>query len=133
MTMPLSLMGKYQLVVLGAQGDSQVSDCVGRLETALGLSFSYLGVDPKKFLARVMSETPGPDRRMPSVAVFFGLVSSPSLSTDDAQRLDDLLTDGVLIIPVVADAGHFSTFVPGNLCNSSSDRCTDLGTPACGV
>jgi hypothetical protein len=71
MTVPLSLTGKYQLVVLGAQGDSQVSDCAARLNKARDLSLAHLGFDSKKFLARVMSGASDPDRRMPSVAVFF--------------------------------------------------------------
>jgi hypothetical protein len=127
MTLPLSLQGKYQLVVLGTQGDSQVSDCAARLDKALNLSFAHLGVDPKKFLARVMSGTAGPDRKMPSVAVFFGLVPSPALSVNDARRLDDLLTDGVLIIPVVADAGRFSTFVPPQIAGLNGISLEDCG------
>ena len=76
MTLPLSLMGKYQLVVLGSEGDPQVSDYASRLNTALHLAFNHLGVNTKKFLVRVMSGTSAPDmdRKMPSVAVFFGFV-----------------------------------------------------------
>jgi hypothetical protein len=59
MILPLSLTGKYQLVILGPERDSQISDCAARLDTALNLSFSNLGVDLKKFLARVTSETAG--------------------------------------------------------------------------
>lgn len=67
MTLPLSLRGRYQLVVLGPEGDPQVRDCASRLDNALNFAFSHLGVNPKKFLVRVMSGTSGSDmnRRMP--------------------------------------------------------------------
>jgi hypothetical protein len=110
-------MGKYQLVVLGAQGDSQVSICASRLDSALNLSLSHLGVDPKKFLVRVIPGTGDHDvdRRMPTVAVYFGFVASPTLSLDDAHRLAQLVADGILIIPVVGDTGRFNDLVPGEI------------------
>jgi hypothetical protein len=113
MTVPLFPTGKYQLVVLGPVGDAEVRDCASRLDNALKLSFNQLGVNPNKFLTRVMSGAASPDmnRRMPSVAVYFGL-ASPMLDRHDTERLGHLLTDGVLIIPVVADTAHFSTLVP---------------------
>jgi hypothetical protein len=74
-----------------------------------------------------MSGTADPDRKMPSVAVFFGLVPSPSLSVDDARRLGDLLIDGVLIIPVVADARRFSTFVPPQIAGLNGISLEDCG------
>jgi hypothetical protein len=130
MSLPLSLTGKYQLVVLGPEGESQVSDCASRLDHALNLAFSQLGVNPKKFLARVMSGTNGPDvnRRMPSVAVFFGFVPSPMLSPHDMERLDHLLTDGALIIPVVADTQRFSTLVPPQIAHLNGISLADCGT-----
>jgi len=110
MTVPLSLTGKYQLVVLGPEGDPRVSECASRLDAAINLAFSHLGVNAKKFLVRIMSGKSAPDmnRRMPSVAVFFGFVPSPMLSSYDVERLNHLLTDGALIIPVVADRERFS-------------------------
>jgi hypothetical protein len=129
MTLPPSLMGRYQLVVLGPEGDSQVRGYASRLDNALNLSFSHLGVDPKKFLVRVMSGMSGPDinRRMPSVAVFFGFVPSPTLSGDDARRLEHLVTDGVLIIPVVADVGSFGALVPPQIAHFNGISLEDCG------
>jgi hypothetical protein len=57
MSLPLSLRGKYQLVVLGHEGDPQVSNWAVRLDNALNISFSQPGVNTKKFLVRVMSGT----------------------------------------------------------------------------
>jgi hypothetical protein len=57
MTVSLSPMGKYQLVVLGPEGNAQVRDCASRLDNAVNLSFNQLGVNPSKFLIRVMSGT----------------------------------------------------------------------------
>src|SRR5271157_3057456 len=110
MTVPLSLTGRYQLVVLGQEGDSRVSECASRLVNAINLAFRQLGVNSKKFLVHSMPGTSGPDldRRMPAVAVFFGFVPSPSLSASDTKKLDCLLTDGVLIIPVVENITNFS-------------------------
>lgn len=128
--LPLSLTGKYQLVVLGSEGDLQVSACASRLDNALKLGFSQLGVDTNKFLLRVMSSTsvPDMDRHMPSVAVFFGLVPSPILSRHDIERLDHLLTDGALIIPVVADTGRFGTLVPPQIAGLNGISLADCGT-----
>jgi len=75
------------------------------------LAFSHLGVNARKFLVRVMSGMSGSDmnRKMPSVAVFFGFGPSSMLPPHDTERLNDLLTDGALIIPVVADTQRFSS------------------------
>jgi len=130
MTIPLSLRGKYQLVVLGAEGDPQVSACTSRLDNALNLAFSHLGVNARKFLVRVTSGTSGPDmdRKMPSVAVFFGFVPSPMLPPHDTERLNDLMTDGALIIPVVADTQRFSTLVPPQIAHLNGISLADCGT-----
>ena len=130
MTLPLSLTGKYQLVVLGPEGEPQVSACISRLDNALNLAFSQLGVHTKKFLLRVMPGTSGPNMnpRMPSVAVFFGLVPSPILSRHDTERLSHLLTDGALIIPVVADTKRFSTVVPPQIAHLNGISLADCGT-----
>ena len=61
MTVLLSPMGQYQLVVLGPEGNAQVRDCASRLDNAVNLSFNQLGVNPSKFLIRVMSGTTSPD------------------------------------------------------------------------
>src|ERR1019366_5487203 len=110
MTAPLSLTGKYQLVLFGQDGDSRVSECATRLEAALNLAFNQFGVNPRKFLVRVMPGTGtfDLDRKMPSLGVFFGFAASPVLGPHDAARLDWLLDDGLLIIPVVADIAQFS-------------------------
>jgi hypothetical protein len=129
MTVPPSLMGKYQLVVLGPEGDRQVKECSNRLDHSLKLAFNQLGVNPKKFLTHVMSgiADPGMNRRLPSVAVFFGL-SSPKLDRHDTERLDYLLTDGVLIIPVVADMAHFGSQVPGQIAHLNGISLAACGT-----
>src|ERR1700680_1073548 len=87
MTLPVSLKGKYQLVILAAEGDAQLTDYVSRLDQALSVSFILLGVDMKKFLVRAMPGTTGSyvDRRMPTVAVYFGSSPSPKLSTQEAK------------------------------------------------
>jgi hypothetical protein len=90
MTLPLSLTGKYQLVVLASDGDSQLADRVSRLDRALDISFSLLGVNLNKFLVRVVAGTSSAslDRGMPTVAVFFGSISLPRLSAQAVAILD---------------------------------------------
>jgi hypothetical protein len=129
MTLPLSLTGKYQLVVLASEGDPQLADHVSRLDRALNISFGLLGVNLNKFLVRViagMSSTTL-DRRMPTVAVFFGSVSPPRLSTEDAAMLDQLSADGSLIIPIVADATKFTSFVPTQIAALNGISLSDCG------
>ena len=113
MALAPSSMGKYQLVVLGSTGDPHVSTCASRLDAALKLAFSHLGVDDKKFLTRVTLGTSSSniDPRMPLVGVFFGLAPA-LLSADDTAKLALLLKEGVLIIPVVSDTSSFATLVP---------------------
>jgi hypothetical protein len=129
MALPLSLNGKYQLVVLGPEDEPQVSNYASRLDNALDRAFEQLGVNAEKFLVRVMPGTSGPDidRRMPSVAVFFGFVPSPMLSQHDTKKLDHLLTDGVLIIPVVADATRFNMLVPRQIAHLNGISLADCG------
>jgi len=129
MTLPLSLRGKYQLVLLGAAGSSSVDACALRLDNALNVAFAQLGVNVGKFLVRVRSGMTDPDmdRRMLSVAVFFGLTPSPSLLSTDEERLGHLLTDGSLIIPVVADAASFGTLVPPQIAHLNGISVADCG------
>lgn len=129
MTVPLSLTGRYQLVVLGQEGDSRVSEGASRLVTAINLAFSQLGVNPKKFLVHSMPGAGGPgiDRKMPAVAVFFGFVPSPSLSAADAKTLDDFLADGLLIIPVVESTASFSGVVPPGIAHLNGCPLADCG------
>lgn len=129
MTLPLSLRGKYQLVLLGAAGSSSVDACASRLDNALNVAFAQLGVNVGKFLVRVRSGMTDPDmdRRMLSVAVFFGLTPSPSLLSTDEERLGHLLTDGSLIIPVVADTASFGTLVPPQIAHLNGISVADCG------
>ncbi len=129
MTVPLSLTGKYQLVVLGQNGDSHVNECALRLVTAVSLAFTQLGVNPKKFLIHSMPGTSNPalDRRMPTVAVFFGFVSSPTLSASDTKKLCCLLADGILIIPVVENVTGFSGLVPHEITHLNGCPLADCG------
>jgi hypothetical protein len=129
MTLPLSLKGQYQLVVLATESDSHLGEYVSRLDHALDLSFSHLGVNVKKFLVRVVTGMAAPalDPRMPTVAVFFGSIPSPKLAAEDMKTLDQLVTDGVLIIPVVTDTGQFSTLVPPQLATLNGISFTDCG------
>ena len=129
MTLPLSLTGKYQLVIFAAEGDAKLGDYVSRLDRALDISFGQLGVNVKKFLVRVMSGTSAShlDRGMPTVAVFFGSIPAPRLSPPDVTRLDQLLADGSLIIPVVADTTKFSTLVPPQITSLNGVSFTDCG------
>src|SRR5260370_9150014 len=101
MAAPLSLTGKYQLVIFGHESDARVTDCATRLERALHLAFSQLGVNPRKFLVRVMPGTADfdLDRKMPSIGVFFAFTTTPTLTTHDADRLDCLLRDSLWIFP----------------------------------
>lgn len=128
MTVPLSLTGKYQLVVLGQEGDPQVSDSAARLVRAVGHAFELRGVNPRKFLVH---STPAAgldlDRKMPAVAVFFGFDPSPSLSISDAKRLTDLLNDEILIIPVVPSITAFSTLVPNEIAHLNGCPLPDCG------
>ena len=129
MTIQQSFMGKYQLAVLGPEGNPQVIECASRLDTALNLGFSNLGVNNKKFLVRVMSGTSSPDvdPRMPLVAVFFGVAPPPTLSHQDAGRLDLLLKEGALIIPVVADIKSFNALVPSQIAHLNGISLADCG------
>jgi hypothetical protein len=129
MTVPLSLTGKYQLVVLGQEGDPHVSNYASRLVAAINLAFSQLGVNSKKFLVQLLpgSSSPDLDRRMPTVSVFFGFSPSPSLSAPDATRLASLLTDGVLIIPVVESITNFSTWAPPDIAHLNGCNLADCG------
>jgi hypothetical protein len=129
MTVPLSLTGKYQLVILGQESDSRVNDCASRLRIALNLAFSQLGVNITKFLVQLLPGTAGIDldRRMPTVAVFFGFSTSPSISTLDANRLSTLLTEGVLIIPVVESITSFGSMVPPEISHLNGCSLAECG------
>jgi hypothetical protein len=129
MTLPLSLTGKYQLVVLASEGDPQLADHVSRLDRALNISFALLGVNLNKFLVRVIAGTSSAtlDRRMPTVAIFFGSVSPPRLSMEDTAMLDQLLADGSLIIPIVADATKFTSLVPTQIAALNGISLSDCG------
>jgi hypothetical protein len=128
-TLPTSLAGRYQLVLLGPSGSPAVEEYSNRLDNALNVAFSQLGVNFRKFLVTIRSgaTTPDLDRRMPSVAVFFGLAPSPTLSSPDSTRLIDLLGDGTLIIPVVADITDFTRFVPPEIAHLNGISITDGG------
>jgi hypothetical protein len=129
MALPVSLTGKYQLVLLAAEGDPHLGEYASRLDHALDLAFSHLGVNIEKFLIRIMSGTPvALDRRMPTVAVFFGFVPSPKLAVEDKNRLDQLVADGGLIIPIVTDTTNFSALVPAQIANLNGISLADCGT-----
>jgi hypothetical protein len=129
MTLPLSLTGKYQLVILAGESDPRLGDHISRLERALDVSFSLLGVNLKKFLVCVTPGTSGPslDRGMPTVGVFFGSISPPRLSAQNAARLDQLLVDGSLIIPIVADTKKFTGLVPPQIATLNGISLPDCG------
>jgi hypothetical protein len=122
-------MGKYQLAVLGKAGSPEVAEYAARLETALNIAFAQLGVDIKKFLVRVMSGVVDPDldRRMPTVAIFFGVTPLPVLAPVDEGRLDTLLADGTLIIPVISDIGSFGSLVPSKINHLNGIAVADCG------
>jgi hypothetical protein len=128
MTVPLSLTGKYQVVVLGQAGNPRVNEYAVRLVAAVGHAFDKLGVS-KKFLISLMPGSDAPDinRRMPAVAVFFGLVPSPALSSTDVKRLDTLLNDGALVIPVVENITNFSTMVTPEVAQLNGCSLADCG------
>ncbi len=130
MTVPLSLTGKYQLVIFGHEGDGRVADCAGRLERALHDAFNQLSVNPRKFLVRVMPGTAhfALDTKMPSIGVFFGFTPNPALSAHDADRLDWLLRDGLLVIPVVEDIAQFTTLVPPQIAHLNGCSIADCGS-----
>jgi hypothetical protein len=130
MTVPLSLTGKYQLSVIGQEGNQRVSDCAARLVIAVGHACDKLGVNPKKFLVSVLpgAGDPGIDRRMPAVGVFFGFVPSPALSAADAKRLENLVSDGVLVIPVVESLTNFSVMVAPELASLNGCSLADCGS-----
>jgi hypothetical protein len=99
------ISGKYQLVILGHSGDAQVEECTKRLNAALAIATSNLGLNSKKFLLEIQSGATGivVNRKMPTVAVFFGMVPSPKLNATDIDRLSQLLADGILIIPIAKE------------------------------
>jgi hypothetical protein len=129
MTVPLSLTGKYQLVILGQDGDAHVSECAARLVNAVRVAFAQVGVNSKKFLVCSMPGTSRSDldRKMPAVAVFFGFVSSPTLSASDTNTLACLLADGILVIPVVADLTGFTGVVPHEIAHLNGCPLADCG------
>lgn len=126
---PVSQTGRYQLIILGHEGDTRVAECANRLHAALNGEFKMLGVDPSRFLVRIPSgaSSPALDRRIPSVGVFFGLTESPMLASLDANRLTTLLSDGILIIPVVADSNRFSAFIPMDIAHLNGISIADCG------
>ncbi|MFG1428020.1 toll/interleukin-1 receptor domain-containing protein [Roseixanthobacter glucoisosaccharinicivorans] len=130
MAVPLSLTGKYQLVVLGQEGNPQVSERAGRLVAAVAHAFDKLGVNPKKFLVSLTSGHCDSDinRRMPAVAVFFGSVPSPVLSVIDTKRLEILLGDGALVIPVVESITNFGTMVTPEVATLNGCSLADCGS-----
>jgi hypothetical protein len=127
-TIPLSLTGRYQLVVLGA-ACQQVMQCTSRLQNAVNVGFAHLGVNAGKFLVCLTPDATDQtmNRRMLSVGVFFGLTPLPALSVCDTERLDRLVADGSLVIPVVADAGRFSTFVPSQIAHLNGISVLECG------
>jgi len=129
MTSLLSVAGKYQLVLLGHEGDLEVARLTDKLQAALNVGLSHLGVNMRKFLVCSTSGAAGPaiDKRFPTVAVFFGLTPSPRLPAADANRLGQLLIDGNLIIPVVANIDHFSTFAPREIAELNGVSIADCG------
>lgn len=129
MSTPVSLTGKYQLVILGHEGDPWVAQCSTRLGDALRIGLGYLGVDPKKFLVQIPSNVASPafDRKMPTVGVFFGKAISPRLPGADVSRLRDLLDDGHLIVPVVEDYGAFTKLVPPDITHLNGISIADCG------
>lgn len=128
MTVPLSLTGKYQLVILGHEGSLQVNECATRLMTAVGHAFDKLGVNPKKFLVGLL---PGSatdiNNKMPAVGVFFGFSTSPLLSSTDAKRLATLLSDGALVIPVVENITGFTAMVTPEVASLNGFSLRDCG------
>jgi len=129
MATSVSLAGQYQLIVLGHETDSWVAQCTARLDGALATGFAHLGDNPKKFLAQFQSgdATRVVDRKMPSVGVFFGRVKSPRLPAADTNRLQDLMADGNLIIPVVQEIDYFTELVPADIVHLNGISIADCG------
>lgn len=129
MTVPLSLTGKYQLVVLGQAGSSEVTASSSRLVNAVSHAFDQLGVNPRKFLIASTPAAPATslDRRMLTVAVYFGLTPSPVLPVPDATKLTELLEDGILIVPVVENIANFSRFIPSEIAHLNGCSLADCG------
>ena len=69
---------------------------------------------------------PDIDRRMLSVAVYFGL-EPPSLSPLEEERLGLLLDDGSLIIPVIADTASVGKLVPPRIAHLNGITIADCG------
>lgn len=126
---PTSLIGKYQVVILGHDGDPRVTENTNRLNTALSGLFNERGVNSKKFLVQIPSgaSSPAIDRRMPLVGVYFGLEKSPRISRIDEEHLAALLKDEVLVIPVVEDASQFTEFVPTEIAHLNGVSVKDCG------
>jgi hypothetical protein len=88
---PRSLQGRYQLIALGAEGDTRAAGYAGDLERAVALAMRHLGANPTRMLARLgLQSGIELDRKMPSVTVFFGTVAAPALSPEDTVLLDVL-------------------------------------------
>ncbi|MGY3558467.1 hypothetical protein ACVWXP_001736 [Bradyrhizobium sp. USDA 4463] len=129
MTVPLSLTGKYQLVVLGQHGIAQVEKCASQLVSAVGHAFEKLGVNSKKFLVPFLPGSTGSiNSKLPAVGVFFGLSASPALTGEDAKRLATLLKDGSLIVPVVESLAKFSAVVTPELASLNGCPLADCGS-----
>jgi hypothetical protein len=89
MSSSLSLMGKYQLAVLGSPGDPQVSESVTRLGAALELGFNQLGVNPRKFLVRLLP----PEKMLRTVSVPVALLRAGWFMQNAASVLNRLEKD----------------------------------------
>ena len=127
MTTPISLTGNYQLAIFEA--GSTAGDSTVRLVSAINAALQHLGVNHRKFLVPIPPGTAGLslDGKMPSVAVYFGSDAPPTLSPDDASRLDRLLADGNLIIPVVVDLGRFTATVPASISHLNGCSLAECG------
>ena len=126
MTVPLSLTGKYQLMAFGHDGDPRVAEYAARLTAAVAAAFDRLNGSSKKLLVNVPPDQRF-DRKMPVVAIFFGLVPSPTLSTTASDRLGELLGEGGLIIPVVDDVANFGALVVPELAGLNGISLGDCG------
>lgn len=100
-------MSSYQVGILGQPNGFDVS-----LINAFHARLGDLGIDISTVEVLSESEVGGRDRKRPFIGIFFGY---RGVDKSDHPILDDLISDSVVLIPIVEDITSVSASIPDNL------------------